>query len=421
MRTTILSGAVASRAAILLAASAGVAMAQLPNASPAATGLSGAYTARARGYDAVAWNPANLGLSGNPGFSLGLLALSGSSGLDPVSLSDFAPYSGKVLPATQREEWLQRVVAKGGENGTADGGVTLVGLSAGPVAFQVASSIAGSSKLSPDGFQALMFGNAGRTGSVETLDLEGSNVRAEGFTTGAASYGFKVSKSLSLGVTAKYVVGNFVAMAQDQGSSATADAVNVNFPMVYSRPDSNIMVGSGFGMDLGMAWSSHRVSFGATVQNVFNSFAWDETKLMSKAGTALFDANTDTSNFEDQPYVNAPASLRSSVATDKFKPTVSAGIAYALSSSSTVSADVRQQMGDGIQFGPKTQAGVGLEVRTLPILRLRGGASYVTGGYGVSAGVGLALGKYELGVGGALRHINGGEAPAVTVNVLSIR
>src|SRR6185503_2155354 len=223
-RTTTLApftGAVATRTALMLALSASAAISQLPNASPAATGLSGAYTARARGYDAVAWNPANLGMPGNPGFSLGLLAVSGASGLDPISLSDFAPYSGKVLPAAQREQWLQRVSAKGGENGTADGGVTLIGLSAGPLAFQVASSVAGSSKLNPDGFQALMFGNAGRTGSVETLNLGGSSVRAAGFTTAAASYGLSLSRSFAIGVTGKYIVGNFLAMAQDQGSSAS--------------------------------------------------------------------------------------------------------------------------------------------------------------------------------------------------------
>ena len=52
------------------------------------------------------------------------------------------------------------------------------------------------------------------------------------------------------------------------------------------------------------------MSFGATVQNAFNSFAWDETKLMSKAGTALFDGTTSSSDFDDQPYANAPAALR---------------------------------------------------------------------------------------------------------------
>ena len=55
-----------TRAFTALAAAAGfagaAAGAQLPNASVGAFGMAGAYTAVARGADAVAWNPANLGI-----------------------------------------------------------------------------------------------------------------------------------------------------------------------------------------------------------------------------------------------------------------------------------------------------------------------------------------------------------------------
>jgi hypothetical protein len=417
---------VATRVALLIAASASVAAAQLPNASPAATGLSGAFTTRARGYDAVAWNPANLGLAGNPGFSLGVLAVHGASGLDPISLSDFAPYSGKPLPASQREAWVQTVVAKGGQNGHIDGGVTALALSAGPFAFQVAGSVAGSTKLNGDAFEAIFFGNAGRTGSATDLNFQGSNLRFGAFTTAAASYGasFGGEKSDSrwgLGVTAKYVIGNAVGIGQDIGSTTTNDAVTVNFPVIYSRPDSNLAVGSGAGLDLGLAWSNRRVTFGATVQNVVNSFAWDETKLMSKSATLLFDGSTSDSDFDDKPYSSAPAELRAKIAEDKFKPIVAAGIAFDVSSSLTISADARQQLGDALLLGPKTQVSGGVEFRGIPALRLRGGASYVTNGWGMSGGAGLAIGPYELGVGAALRTVNGGQEPVITINVLSFR
>jgi hypothetical protein len=175
-------------------------------------------------------------------------------------------------------------------------------------------------------------------------------------------------------------------------------------------------------MDAGLAWTSRKLSLGATVQNIVNTFAWDQTKLLSRAGTALFNGTTNENNFtNDQPYTDAPASLRSSITNDKFKPTVAAGMAYALRPSVTLSVDGRQQMGDGITFGPKTQVGGGVELRGLPVLRLRGGASYVTNGWGVSGGAGLAIGGYELGVGAALLTINGGKEPAITVNVLSIK
>jgi hypothetical protein len=400
---------------------AGAAVAQTPNASAAATGLGGAFTARARGYDAVAWNPANLGLRDNPDFSLAILAFHGSSGLDPISLSDFAPYSGKQLPATQRETWLQTVANKGGENGRVDGGITPLAVSMGPIAIQVSASVAGSTKLNADAFEAVMFGNAGRTGSGTDLDFKGSSFRVGAFTTAAASYGISFGDGFAIGVTGKYIVGNALGMAEDQGSSTTANAVTVNFPMVFSHPDSDVVIGNGIGADFGMAYTSGRMSFGATVQNAFNSFKWDETKLRSKSGTALFNGTDNDSDFDDQPYANAPASLRAKVADDKFKPIVAAGIAYAVASSLTFSADVRQQLGDALLLGPKTQAGAGLEFRGIPVLKLRAGASYLTNGWGVSGGLGLDLGALQIGAGAALRTVNGGKEPVLSLNVLSFR
>jgi len=425
MRARFNARVVATGVVALTMAAGTFAAAQVPNASAAATGLSGAYIARARGYDAVAWNPANLGMPGNPSFSFSALALSASSGLDPISLSDVAPFSGKVLPSAQREEWLQAITVKGGENGRVDGGLTAIALSAGPLAFSVSGTIAGSTKLSPDAFEALMFGNAGRTGTPKDLTLAGSTVHMGAFTTGAVSYGIGGGKEgghhFALGVTGKYVLGNAVAIAQDQGSTAGANSVTVNFPAVYSRPDSDVVAGSGIGMDVGLAWSGDRLRFGAAVQNVINTFAWDESKLRSKTALALFDAGTDTMSFVETPYAAAPASLRGLVAADKFKPVVSAGIAYELGSHATFSADGRQQVGDGIAIGPKTQVAGGLELRVIPLLRLRGGGAYLTGGWGVSGGASLALGPVDIGVGAALRHVNGGQEPAVTINVLSFR
>lgn len=416
--------ALALRGAILLAGTAVTVAAQVPNASSAATGLSGAYTARARGYDAIAWNPANLGLLGNPDFSLTMLALSASSGLDPISLTDVAPFSGKVLPAAQRDQWLQTITAKGRESGRVDGGVTGLALSAGPIALSISGSVAANTQLGPDAFEALMFGNAGRTGTAADLSLKGSTFHAGAFTTAAASYGLGFGgrdNHFAIGVTGKYVIGNALAIAQDQGTSSTDAGITVNFPMVFTHPDSDIVAGSGMGADVGLAWTHKRFSFGAAVQNVMNTFAWDETKLRARTAMAVFNATSDTSDFSEHPYSTAPASLRALVADDKFKPIVSAGIAYELNGVTTFSADARQRIGDGIAIGPKTLVSGGLEFRGIPLLKLRGGAAYITDGWGVSGGASLSFGAMDIGLGAALRHVGGGAEPAVTLNVLSFR
>ena len=84
------------------------------------------------------------------------------------------------------------------------------------------------------------------------------------------------------------------------------------------------------GVDVGLAWTHTRFSFGATVQNVMNTFAWDVTKLRARTAMAVFNETTDTTDFSDRPYTTAPASLRELVANDKFKPIVAAALPMSL-------------------------------------------------------------------------------------------
>src|SRR6476619_7212278 len=139
--------------------------AQLPSASPASLGMGDSYTALARGFGAVAWNPANLGLPGNPRFSLALLGLRGSSDLGPISTSDVARYQGVALPDDVRDAWMRRIEDQGGEQGQLGGGVTYVGASLGRFAFQLSSAVTCDANLAPDAMELILYGNAGRTGT----------------------------------------------------------------------------------------------------------------------------------------------------------------------------------------------------------------------------------------------------------------
>lgn len=405
---------------LFLAGSVTTLAAQVPNASAAATGLGGAFVARARNYDAIAWNPANLGLPGNSDFSFSALAVSGSSGLGPVTLADIAPFSGKALPSTTRDSWLQTIATKGRESGSVDGGVTLFAIGGGPIALSVSGSVAGSTELAPDAFELLMFGNAGRTGAPANLSLKGSTMHMGAFTTAAASYGLGAG-GFAIGVTGKYIIGNAMAIAQDQGTTSSATGLNVDFPAVIAWPDSGIIAGSGMGVDAGLAWTHKRFTIGAAVQNIVNTFAWDETKLRARSAMAIFNQSIDSTDFADHPYSTAPVALRTLVANDKFKPIVTGGIAYGLAQSLTFSADFRQRADDGILIGPKTQVAGGLEFRGIPHLALRGGGAYVTNGWAASGGLGLSFSQMEMGIGASVRRVNGSLEPGITLNVLSFK
>jgi hypothetical protein len=139
-------------------------------------------------------------------------------------------------------------------------------------------------------------------------------------------------------------------------------------------------------------------------------------------GLGQFDANGDTTNFDQQVFANAPATLKSALENYKLKPTIAVGLGYDWRKDVTVSADARQQLGgdESIVIGAKTSVGAGVEYRGIPMLSLRGGAAYITGGTAVSFGAGLRFRRYELGAAMALQQ-GDNKGTSVLVNLFSLR
>lgn len=431
--------------------------AQQLNTSAAAAGLGGNFTALARGYEAVAWNPANLGLPGNPGFSLTLLPVAASFTLSPVTLGDIKNADSykvpNVVPRSTRQSWLDEVTAAGGETGTPTGGAN-VALSVGPFAAQFGVTFFGAVKLNPDAVSALLFGNVPASGSgaagtsVQTLNFQNSKFNGGGLTTAALSYGHAFgdhesgSATLAFGATLKVVGGAFVAIAEDAGSNINANGGTISFPSVATRSSQDCrndsgqlkagctpmdgpggMSGNGFGADVGVSWLRDKLGLSATIQNIFNSFSWNESSLAFRPGLGQFDASGgDTTNFDEQPYANAPASLKSAIENYKLKPAIAVGLGYQWRKDVTLSADARQQMGDdqSIVIGAKTSVGGGIEYRGIPLLALRGGADYITGGSAFSLGAGLRFGRYELGAAIATQQ-GDNKGTSLLVNLFSLR
>lgn len=429
-------------AATLLFGASAAAEAQLANASTAATGLGGAYTARAQGYNAVFWNPANLGMPGNQGFSFTLLGVDGKAGIKPIDINRLATYSGDSVPHAVREQWMQDVERDGGERGNLGAGVTGLAFSLGPLGFQFNTKFAGETNLAPGAVEALLFGNAGRykkadgTDSVRALDLAGSTFQSALYSTGALSYGRRFAaiplSNFAVGVTAKYIVGHALASGIDNGTAIGTNDLSVLFPMIV--PDSNSIprdsnsvgipkVGTGFGLDLGAAWTLPKMRVGVSVQNVVNTFKWDTTKFATRSAIGAFSSDTnyfDTDSL-DRPYASAPAALREHVARLRFKPVFAAGIAFDFLPKMTISADIRQQIGDGLEPGPESMIAAGAEVRWIPFIPLRGGVQLLSGGIGLAGGVGIHLLGYEAGIAGFVRKLDGGSDSGFTLNLISIR
>ena len=399
--------------------------AQQPNASAAAYGMAGNFMGLATGYNAVAWNPAMLGMN-SPAFSLNLISGGVASGLDPVKLKDITDFGGKVIPATTKEAWLQQI-GTGRERGTVDVGASLIALSFGRIGLQLGGSGTAAVNLNQDAAEAILYGNAGRTGTAKNLSFNGSNASGSNFVTGAASIAIPLpfaptgrpGEQFSLGVTGKYIAGVAVARAQDNGSLVTPTNIAVSFPAIYTDSTHIGNSGSGVGVDVGLAWTDGATTIGATARNVMNTFAWSTTALGFTPGTVSFDGNTSKTNFDPVPYSSAPASMRAAIEAEKFKPEFAAGFAHRMDRL-TITADASTRIGDGIEIGPKMHVGVGAELRIIPFLPLRAGVAAVSEGYQIAGGAGLKIGPVEVGFGASVRSRNNGTEYGGRVSLLSI-
>jgi hypothetical protein len=404
------------------------AAAQLPEASAVSFGMGGNYMAAATGFEAVAFNPAMLGVHA-PKFSLSILSLAANTGLDPVKFNDITEFGGKVIPASTKEAWLNSIGAGGRERGAVDAGLSLIALNIGHLGFQVGVIGGGELNINQDAAEALLYGNAGRTGTAKSFNFSGSNGNGSAFGTGAVSLGIPISssgegtdheESFAIGITGKYIVGLGAGRAQDNGSTVTPDNIKASFPAVFVNGDDAGNAGSGMGVDVGFAVVRGRTTFSAAARNVLNTFEWDVTKFRATPGTASFDGTNTKTDFTSQPYSSAPQALRTALEEQKFKPTIAAGIAHEMHSL-LLTVDASDRIGDGIEIGPKMHVGVGAEFTGIPLLALRGGVAAITGGFQAAGGVGIHLGPIEVSAGLSTRSGDNGTETGAMLTLISIR
>ena len=401
---------------------------QLPGASPATLGTANNYMALARGFAAVGLNPAGLGMPETTGFTLALFPVTMRQSMDPLTFSDFADYEGVLVPTSVKEDWLQQIASADGQSGEGSLEVTEFSLSWNNFGVQLSTIASGQATLNDAAAELLFFGNAGRTGSPGNFDLQGSGMSGYAISTLGVSAGFPIARrwapgveqGLSVGVTLKQSWGHALAFAEDSGTLAQSDPleIGVEFPVIYpGRDGSTFNRGSGLGLDLGVAWEKGPWAAAAVIQNVFSTFEWDLTELAYIPGEAVFDEDTNDSDFDDQPATNAPSSIQDRVKDLTFKPVLGIGGAYDASEKLTVMAELRQRVGDGLDTGPKSHLGVGLEYRPSPSIPLRAGVAAITDGLQAGAGLGLILGPVHIGFGALYQTGDVGDGIAGTFGI----
>jgi len=402
-------GRLAALGAALLFGAAPVS-AQLPSASASTLALAGNNTANVQTIGAISVNPAGLGTEGS-GFTLALLPIQLQTGLSPIKLGDVYEYQGILLPDATKEQWLTMVEAAGGQSGRVGAEVSGIALTMGNFGFQLSTVASGDFMLPVGIVEAGLFGNAGRTGMPADLSLVEASIQSFAVTTAGASLAFPVSPQLVLGVTGKYMKGHALAVGRSTSGALEADPIRatMEFALVSSCMDELgceqdfVNGGSGVGLDFGAMLDLGSIRLGASVQNVVNTFAWDETKLGYRPGTLMVDDGTTESDFDEQSFENAPTDLKEIVRAYTFDPGYRIGAAMDVNSALTLTADIHGELGDGIALGPKYHTGVGAELR-VAILQLRAGLSKVSDAMQYGGGVAVVLGPVNVSLAGGLRR-----------------
>jgi hypothetical protein len=444
MRAFLHVSARAASAAMILLTIPDAAPAQLPTASSAAVAMGGNFTAIARGFEAIALNPANLAMPGRPGFSLGVAIAGANAGMAPIDLNALHKFSGRLVDSVTRVSWVDQSKLAGGQRGRVDAGVTWLAMTVGPIGVQLGSTAYTNINLSPDAWESVLFGNAGRTGGQpKTLDFAGTTLRSAAFTTGGLSFALPIPINITngilsdehaaIGITAKGIVGHGLAVAQDDGSSIDPTNMQLRFPVVTVRTDQlvgspipqsdyNGVAGVGVGADLAASWSGGPWRVGLLAENVFNTFKWDTTKLAFMPGTGSFTIDSSQTNFDQQAYAGAPQALRDIVDGQKYKPAISLGAALKISNALTLTGDIKKSLGsdESIIIGPRSRFGFGAEFRILPMLPLRAGIASVSDGWQAGAGFGLQVLGFELGVASTIRQIGAARQSGVMVGLVGI-
>jgi hypothetical protein len=202
---------------------------------------------------------------------------------------------------------------------------------------------------------------------------------------------------------------------RDYGSVLSSDplGVELDLPVVLTDTAKTWGAGSGFGIDVGAAWSFRSLRVGVVAQNLINTFKWDTENLYYIPVRATFNGEVSETEVDSiLPLSEAdPAlqdELRALIGDAKYTPTLALGVAWSPISRLTLAADLKQKIGDSrIELGPDTQIGVGAELRLVPFIPFRAGITTVGDGMRYSAGLGLEFGIVNLQLAGQLLQSDG--------------
>ena len=241
---------------------------------PRMVGMAGAYTTIADGIFCVGFNPGIIGLQQNDPFMIQMFQLDVGMLGNFFSIQNIAQYSGDTLDTADKDALFDQLEASDGMAFFVDTHMPIpfMNISKGNMAFTSNNIILQNYKLPMGLLELIFYGN----GQRPTLDLE-FNYEIVGLNEYGFSFGIPF-KSMSWGVTAKYLQGLFYLGIDEDSSSATLITDDLG---IYGSGKYIIrqgVGGAGFGLDIGVISRPYNGwQFGASFINMVGSIKWNQS------------------------------------------------------------------------------------------------------------------------------------------------
>ena len=394
--------------------------------SPRAMGLGQAYTALARGPEAVFWNPANLGLRSSPRakwelLNAGLTMVVENNSFSVQTYSDHFTDSEHKIEGSVKDDLLSDIPGEGLKFSLDVEPMLALGLPInGGVAFPMPWDMKGAVTLGlavgtegevpKDMFELMMFGNEFDR-QYDIADWDGS-----GWAIGSVNWAMakpwipwalmSYLDEFAVGGTLKLIGGAYGEANRSGGSGLTAQIHRTDMEVYVV---SQVGGGMGVGLDLGMAGvtKDKKTTFSVGLLNFLDTISWSiearQDSGFAKASNLRVTRMLDVENVEDvldNDDVDGDGDIdfHAKIGEESFSRSLPAmlrvGVAHQPIPRLTVVGNWDQAFtsGFGITTNPRLSAGV--EYRLVDWFPTRAGIT--VGGRSSGSSLGFAIGPFTL-------------------------
>ena len=396
--------------------------------SPRAMALGQSYTALARGAEAVAWNPANLGLKSSPSFKgnllgLGVALVAENNSFSVQDYNDNFTSDTHVIGDAEKDKLLGDIDAEGLKfNMDAELvgalGIPLNGGVAFPLPYGLKSAVTTSfafgmeGEIPKDMFTLFLKGNEFGQ-SYDISEWDGSGWALGGLNFAAAKPWLPAQlkpylREFSLGGTLKITGGAYGEILETRGTGFTSELQGADIDVHGVAQNGG---GVGFGLDFGAAGVTKdgKTTISLGVLNLLDVMSWSiesrQDSIFASASNlrvtrALDEDVNGIEDILDNPDVDndGDADFNQKISEDSFDRSLPAmirlGAAHRLMPRLTLVGNYDQAFSDGFGITTTPRLSAGAEYRLVPWFPARAGVS--AGGRSNGSSIGFAFGPFSV-------------------------